>query len=644
MIGRLTLLAVTQTIGTMKARQQPANHIQPAPIATPLPDLGREAGLVLSLYALTLVLLSWIFAPGGIWPLAFICLIPWTIATCHTRRAWLVHWLSFIFGWIFFLVNLRWLMPVTGLGYAALAFYLAIYWPLAAWAVRTGQRHRISPLWSLPVVWVACEFLRAWVMSGFPWLFLSHAFYAQLPLIQICDLTGAYGVSFVVALVNGVLAAVILRRWRLVDTPAPSRQLLVGGIVTMAILIGTLTYGYYRTSQNNFEAGPRIAVVQHDFPLSSAPPYSQVKPWVIFAEYLRLAADAAAAKPDLLVFPETVWAATQNIEFLSVEHNVVEGLSTETWPYGKLCHEAVSAFARGDYIAVNNRLSEFERRYGIHDLTRLPASGGPPITVLLGATSIETFPKAAYPNMKRYNSALIYNPDGEQRMERYDKNHLVPFGELVPFRHGRLHWLYRWLNKLSPFSYGGEIEYTLSPGHELTVFDLETANGMTRFGAPICYEDVMPYVIRHYVWKGEKRRVDFLVNISNDAWFLYGNELPQHLAICALRAVENRVSIARAVNTGISGFIDPNGRIYSVVEEAGRRHGPGIVGFRVDHVYLDRRTSLYGRLGDWFAGLCLLLTVVLWGIAVAERWVLTLRQHLTAWRSKKERKHVSKRA
>ncbi|MFH1748204.1 MAG: apolipoprotein N-acyltransferase [Planctomycetota bacterium] len=605
----------------------------------PLPSLGRELIEVFLLYTSTLLLLSWIFPPGGIWPLTFVCLIPWAVATCHTRRAWIVHWASLLVGYLFFLVNLRWLFPVTDIGYTALAFYLALYWPLSAWAIRTGRRHGISPLWTLPVVWVACEFLRAWVMSGFPWLFLSHACYAQLPLIQISDLVGAYGVSFLAGLVNGTLVDLILRRWK-GGGPTPAQwQLWLGAPVTLVALIGTLGYGYFRCSQNDFTQGPRVAVIQHDFPLESAPPHGE-RPTVIFAKYVVLAAEAAAERPDVLVFPETVWSATQNIEFLSVEHNVVEGLSTETWPYGKLCHQAISAFARGDYIAVNSTLADMERRYG-DKLPRLTDDTGPAVPVVLGATSVETFPEATYPKMERYNSALVYDSDGVQRPKRYDKNHLVPFGEIVPFRYGRLHWLYRWLNKLSPFSYGGQIEYSMTPGRELTVFTLAGAGGTTRFGIPICYEDVMPYVIRRYVWNGPERRVDFLLNISNDGWFVYGNELPQHLAICAYRAVENRVGFARAVNTGISGFIDPNGRIYSVVERDGQRFGPGIIGYRVDHVLMDKRTSFYGRTGDWFAGLCLAVTTALWVVAVIERWVLALRQRIANWRARREKKHGS---
>ncbi|MEW6251633.1 MAG: nitrilase-related carbon-nitrogen hydrolase [Planctomycetota bacterium] len=629
----------------------------------------RAAWRLLLLYAFSAVLLSAVFAPGGLWPLVFVALVPWAAATLRAQRAWLVHWLSFLVGWGFFLWSLRWLMPVTGLGCAALAFYLALYWTLAAWAIRTARRHGIAATWSLPVVWVACEFLRARVMTGFPWLFLSHSVYAQLPLIQISDLAGAYGVSFLIGLINGVLVEAALRRWPAPGGRALPRQLWIGTGVTIAALASTLVYGWVRIGQVDFMSdpalrGPRVAVLQDDYPLASDKPVYREHSYPVLASYLRLGAAAAGENPDLVAFPETVWGADQNIGFLEAREVLSELKRPREW--GLICHRALAAFAAGDYATVNALIADLEDalarlnpqmrvELGLPGvLPRLPAAG-PAITTLIGAMAVEQYPDRIYPKLERFNSAVVYERTGEQRRERYDKNHLVPFGELVPFRQTALfgidlNWLYQWLNKLSPFSYGGTIEYSLTPGRALTVFDVRAGGRTYRFGTPICYEDVMPYLIRNFVWDGAQRRVDFLISISNDGWFHYrrpppgwldwplgrrfwgwlwrSNELPQHLAICALRAVENRVGIARAVNTGISGFIDPNGRIYGVVEADGQSFGPGVAGYAVQPVYLDRRASLYGRFGDWFAGLCLILTIGLWASAVFERWILALRQRL----------------
>ncbi len=593
---------------------------------------------------LTAAALAAIFPPHGLWPLTFVALVPWALATCRASRAWLVHWLSFLVGWGFFLFALRWLMPVTGLGCAALALYLALYWPLAGWAIRTGRRHGLSPLWTLPIVWVGCELLRARVMTGFPWLFLSHALAHQLPLVQIADLGGAYAVSFVAALINGVVVELLLQRYPSENAPRPPRvQLLVGATVTIVLLAAALTYGFVRLGQFDPAAaaagGPRVAVVQHDFPLRSTPPYGEHE-FVVLASYLALAAEAARERPDLIALPETVWNAQQNIDFLE-QKALLSDISPTAQTWGRICHGAVAAFARSDYASVNRTLSELERQLRVRGqggdsvvtLPRLPPEGGPPVTVLVGAVSVEQFPEATYPKIRHYNSALVYDPDGSQRRQRYDKIHLVPFGEFVPFRQTSflgfdLHWLYRRLNELSPFSQNGRLEYSLTPGREYTRFALIAGDRTWRFGVPICYEDAAPYIARRFVWQDARRQADFLVNISNDGWFLHSNELPQHLAICALRAVENRISIARAVNTGISGFIDPNGRILGLVEKDGRTTGPGVVGWRIERLPLDQRDSVYGRHGDVFAVTCAGMTLVLWLVAVFERWLLAIQHRL----------------
>jgi apolipoprotein N-acyltransferase len=617
----------------------------------------RDAGRILALYVLSAVALAWVFQPYGLWPLAFVALVPWTVATCRAHYAYPVHWLSFAVGWGFFLWSLRWLMPVTGLGYSALGLYLAIYWILAAWAIRTARRHGISPIWSLPIAWVACEYARATVMTGFPWLFVSHAFYQVLPYIQISDLVGAYGVSFVTLMVSGVLVELVLRRWPAPGPKTGLKQLVAGCVVTVILLVATLAYGVHRMKQVDFDQtpalrGPRVAVVQEDFPLRSTPPYGDHE-YLILSTYLARAAEAARAGTDLVVFPETAWGAYQNLSFIARERAAIDDAHAYTWAYGKLCHDALSAFAQGHYAQVNAIIARLELQLRAEvaakpdtrlptTLPRLAAESGPPVTTVVGSVSIDWFPEATYPKSRRYNSALIYDADGRQREQRYDKRHLVPFGEFVPFRQQKwlgldLHyWLYRPLNALSPFSYGGKIEYSLSAGKDYTIFELPVGERTYRFGTPICYEDTTPYVVRGFVWDGPARRADFLVNISNDGWFIHSNELPQHLAICVFRAVENRISIARAVNTGVSGFIDGNGRIYSRVTDArGRELGPGVVGYDCEPIYLDPRASLYGRTGDWFAGACAALTALVLLSAIFDRWVLAIKHRLAALLARK---------
>lgn len=607
-----------------------------------LPELTLFVGLT----AVTVLAFSLIFPPRAWWPFAFMCLAPWTYAVCSIRRAWIVHWGSFLAGSIAFLINLYWLMPVTGLGFVALALYLGIYWTLAAWAVRTGLRMNVSPAWTLPVAWVATEFLRGWALTGFPWLFIAHSFYEQPAFIQISDTCGAYAVSFLAVMVSGLLVDLALR-WRPGAAKRPGiPRLAVAGFATLALLTGNLLYGSMRLQQAQFEDGPKIAVIQEDFPVSNTARSAPEQ--FLLARHFVLAAEALRQRPDIVAFPETAWNAVQNVDF--IELTLEQAGGSPAFARARRYHELTSALARGEYGPINKYFTSWEIQFrgiagGDSSLApyttfpRLPMTGGPPATLVVGAVALELSPETVYPRERRYNSTLVYDPDGLQRRERYDKMHLVPFGEIVPFRNQNLlgfdlHWLYRFLNSLSPFSDNGKNEYSLWPGQQRRIFTFRKGEREWRFGTPICYEDAMPYVIRDFVWENGRRRADFLISVSNDGWFLHSAELAQHLAITVFRAVENRVGFARAVNTGVSGFVDPNGRVYSLVEAGGRRLGPGITGFRIDHVKIDRRDSLYGRAGDWFAGGCTVLTSLLWLGAIVTRWVFAARERLRAWRGK----------
>jgi apolipoprotein N-acyltransferase len=244
--------------------------------------------------------------------------------------------------------------------------------------------------------------------------------------------------------------------------------------------------------------------------------------------------------------------------------------------------------------------------------------------VVTGSASLVQTPYDLLSKERRYNSATVFHSDGREP-GRYDKVHLVYFGEVVPFRFGKLRFLYFWMNRLMPFSGpDGDFEYSLFRGEGFHSFEMRPASqpGRTyRFGIPICYEDVMPYVAREFTYGGDAKRVDFLLNISNDGWFGRSIQQPQHLAICVFRAVENRVGVARAVNTGVSAFVDPSGRIHDGVVGKTDDLWPRNAGISVANVGVDSRYTFYTRFGDWFGWGCALL----WLLLFLDYWIMRAR-------------------
>lgn len=565
----------------MTERRKPS-HVDPSQVRN-----IERVRVHLALLLATLATSSLIFAPISIWPLAYVCLVPWTISVCTIRRASLAHWLSYLLGFCFYLINMYWIWPVTGLGYVALSALTAIYYAFVAAVVRHQYRRRRMPLTIvLPFAVVGAEFLRGLVVAGFPWFYLAHSHYKILPMIQICDLAGAYGLSFVIAAVNGAVADVILRRH---DEPGTRlkdafRSCRVNVIAAAVLVVAVLGYGLAQGSRHTMQEGPRIAVLQDNHALSTDLNQARgVSQYDRASAYFAMMAQAAAHQPDMFLLPETPWIMYLNSAFQSLKRDEV-GRYTHCWDLSKQSYEA---------------FQESAQQYQAYITT--------------GSSSLELNPTSVVAPEQQCNSAFVFAPDG-RAPERYDKIHLVLFGEYVPFRFGRWRFLYLWLNSLSPWGQGG-YEYSLTPGHRYAAFEVlakSQDNAPYRFAVPICYEDAMAYICRGFV-RGEdgNKRVDFLLNISNDGWFNRSFELPQHLAVCVFRAVENRVGVARAVNTGISGFIDPDGRIHDLVQVDGKTRGPEVRGFAVSNVMTDSRYAFYTRYGDWFAVMC----TCIWGLA-----------------------------
>jgi apolipoprotein N-acyltransferase len=180
---------------------------------------------------------------------------------------------------------------------------------------------------------------------------------------------------------------------------------------------------------------------------------------------------------------------------------------------------------------------------------------------------------------------------------QYDKIHLVPFGEFIPFKDS-LPFLYRLFLWLSPYT----DDYTLAAGDQLTVFQIsDGAAHSWRAVTPICFEDIVPPLVAE-MFRGDNgaKRADVIVNLTNDGWFR-GGEQPEHLKTAVFRSIENRAPTARSVNTGISGFIDSVGHVTDTV-------AAGTHGWSVKQLGIDPRVTFYTRHGDVFAITCVVIS------------------------------------
>ncbi len=209
--------------------------------------------------------------------------------------------------------------------------------------------------------------------------------------------------------------------------------------------------------------------------------------------------------------------------------------------------------------------------------------------VLVGAPTLGSLEGGG---LRFYNSVILFSSAGEES-QRYSKMHLVPFGEYVPME--PVLGFIRHFVRIGHFY----------PGKEKTIFVLKPRtpqNYLTvRFAALICYEDIFPGQPRDFVRRG----ADFLVNVSNDAWFGKTSAPYQHAQGSVFRAVENRVPVVRATNTGFSCFIAPTGKVTASVEDRGQEIM--VTGHKTQDVFLRKAVSVYNRFGDWFLLICAFL-------------------------------------
>jgi apolipoprotein N-acyltransferase len=418
-------------------------------------------------------------------------------------------------------------VPVALLALFLFCLYLGLYHGLfgllLGMAAGPGRDHRRA-LISIPFLWVAVELARTRV-TGFPWDLLGTAQVDNIPLSRIATLTGVYGISFEIMLVNVALAAAFL-------VPRKKRNpLLVAALAAGAVLqAGSLV-------DAPALAGDRAALlVQENIPVDENWTRDTFQRTLRELTELSVKADSAGraetrGKTDLIVWPESPAPFFTNDPFF---------------------REPVSEMARTTQSWVVT---------GAIGSNRAGQSG----------SSSELF-----------NSAALVSPAGEWTA-RYDKVHLVPFGEYLPFP--RLFAFAGGLTKEVGEFTPGTSRVALHAGH-------------TALGVFICYESVFPDDVRQFADNGAQ----VFVNISNDGWYGDSGAYAQHLNQTRMRAIENERWILSATDTGVTGSIDPYGRVVARMPRKER-------GTLVAPYALTSVTTFYTRHGDWFAYLCAIISL-----------------------------------
>jgi apolipoprotein N-acyltransferase len=515
------------------------------------------------------ILLSLSFSSFNLSYLAWIGLAPWFFALKNTslRQAFT---LSYACGFLFFLFSMYWLFYVTPVGWIMLSLYQGLYFGIfglffyiflrntsLGFARDRQYGHRPCSIHAirntqyiiLPSAWCLLEYARANLFGGIGWNILAYSQYKQLPVIQIADITGSYGVSFLIVIVNLAVFSVvyIIRHKTRLAKP------ILGLAFVIFIVAAVLLHGSHRIGKLDSEQadkGIRISLIQGNI--------AQPRKWdsmykdYILDKYKSLTHRAAKEKPDIIIWPETS----------------IPG-----------------------YLNKDARLMPF--------MEKLSRESGIPILAGTPMAGIDDHGREV-----ELNSAVLFSKKG-YIIQRYNKLHLVMLGEYIPFER----YLPR-VRELFP------ITGNFIPGKDYTVFKLTTYNLQltTSFSTLICFEDIFPGLVRSFTRKG----ADFLVNITNDAWFGKSAAPHQHAANSVFRAVENRRPLVRSANTGLTCFIDRVGRLSSL------RGSPPVADDRSNHkakslfvegyltdtisIYSNQKLPFYTKYGDIFILFCLFMT------------------------------------
>jgi apolipoprotein N-acyltransferase len=506
----------------------------------------RGAGPVavdLGLLVLSALLFAFSFpsflSSWGWFPLAFVALTPMFLVV-H-RAGWGA---TFVYGAFFGFAS-----------YALYNFWLGAFHPLTLFIVPPiysvyllavfpllKAADRMFPRWGFllqTLIWVAYEYVKVQGFLGYAYGVMGYSQYLFLPLIRLASLTGVWGVSAIVVFPSALVAAALRNGWRQAGAALLRERWAAVGYA--AVFAAAVVFGLAAKTDLKGVPSWRVALVQQN-----------VDPWRggyrTYAQSLeiltRLSREAMRENPEIVIWSETSFVPA---------------------------------------IDWHTRYRTDQQVYSlVRSLRRFLASQDVPYVVGNDDGQLARDEQGREARVD-YNAAILF--EGGELIETYRKLHLVPFTESFPYRR-LLPGVYEWLRNADTHFW--------EKGQEYTVFDAAGA----KFSTPICFEDTFADLCRGFIRRGAQ----VLVNMTNDSWSNSVACEMQHMSIALFRTVENRRSLVRSTNGGITCVIDPNGRITSVLE-------PFTEGYLMADVPLyDQSHTVYTRWGDWFAVVILVLS------------------------------------
>lgn len=514
----------------------------------PIDPTGLSGLLVLVGYVPLLVLMRDDRPKRAYW-LAFLAILVASSITLY----WLVIAMT-VFGRINVFISIAALLLLT----SVMGFWLAT--PFAV--TRLVVRRFALPQWLVfPVMFTAADLLRNYGPNGgFPWGTTGQSLATVPLLLQGASLVGVYGLGFVIALVNAVLAEVFIA-WRRKE-PLPRRPLLVGSCALGLLL----AWGTYRlVSEPEHPRTVKVAMLQGNIEQGIKNDAAQ-NAGFIEERYQALQQQALAAGADVVVWPEA---------------SLPSGVRT-TWEHLRSAG-VVPRKQRGEHAAT-------------------------PPAAIIGAVAYEKVddPEPGERRYRSYNTALATGDDLEV-LGRFDKRHLVPFGEYVPWPLGAI------VKKIVP-------GVGTTPGERWAVVELPIDGENIPVGTTICYEGIFPEITRAFVDGGAQ----LMFNVTNDAWYGVSSAAKQHLAFYAMRAAETGRAVARAANTGITAWVDTRGRVHDET----RLYTHDLV---IADLPLSSEITPYVTLREWVALPATLLGLGLWFYALVGTYFWRRQRHLVEW-------------